>query len=63
MSYDLRPVNTVQEKNMILSHAAERDWFLFLEHDPRFAMCKVVSTEEGFSVSEFFDFKSEGSSQ
>jgi glyoxylase-like metal-dependent hydrolase (beta-lactamase superfamily II) len=51
MGYDLRPVVTVREKKEVLVKAAVHDWFLFLEHDPQYELCKVAFKEEGFAVS------------
>jgi glyoxylase-like metal-dependent hydrolase (beta-lactamase superfamily II) len=34
MSYDIRPLDTLEEKNWLLSEAAAHNWILFFEHDP-----------------------------
>ena len=34
MGYDLRPLETLEEKRAILQSAADEEWVLFLEHDP-----------------------------
>ena len=33
MGYDMRPVQTLDEKDRILNEAAEENWYFFLEHD------------------------------
>jgi glyoxylase-like metal-dependent hydrolase (beta-lactamase superfamily II) len=47
MGYDLRPVDTVREKQELLFRAAREGWQLFLEHDPRFERCGVELTDKG----------------
>jgi len=34
MGYDLRPLETLEEKRVVLQSAADEEWILFLEHDP-----------------------------
>jgi glyoxylase-like metal-dependent hydrolase (beta-lactamase superfamily II) len=47
MGYDLRPVDTVREKQALLSRAAREGWRLFLEHDPIYETCRVDVTDKG----------------
>ena len=46
MSYDLLPVLSMAEKDAILKQAADEDWILFFEPDPRVAACRI-RTENG----------------
>ncbi|HMQ48840.1 MAG TPA: MBL fold metallo-hydrolase [Saprospiraceae bacterium] len=47
MSYDIRPLLTLEEKERILTDAAENgDWLIF-EHDPKLACVGVVKDEKG----------------
>jgi glyoxylase-like metal-dependent hydrolase (beta-lactamase superfamily II) len=52
MGYDLKPIDSMREKEDILIRSAEHDWFLFLQHDPRYELCRVSADTEGFTVSE-----------
>ena len=52
MSYDLRPLTTLEEKKTILNHAADENWILYFEHDPNTAAAKVMRTEKGIVISE-----------
>jgi len=47
MSYDVRPLETLKEKNDLLSTAAERHWYLFLEHDKDHELATVRFDERG----------------
>lgn len=46
MSYDLRPLTTIAEKNRLLLEALENNYYLFYEHDPRFAISQVILNEK-----------------
>jgi len=50
MSYDLNPLQTVEEKNRLLGRAADEGWVLFLEHDPAVVTCRVRQTPKGFEA-------------
>lgn len=52
MSYDVRPLNTLVEKENMLKEANENKWLLFFEHDPGIELCRVQSTEKGIRSSE-----------
>ncbi|MBL7933597.1 MAG: MBL fold metallo-hydrolase [Bacteroidia bacterium] len=60
MGYDMRPLNTIQEKETILKKAVENNWTLFFEHDPMIECATLEMTEkgirkkEGFNLSEIF---------
>lgn len=47
MSYDMRPLQTLEEKEVILKQAVQEDIFLYLEHDPSVELCSVALTERG----------------
>jgi glyoxylase-like metal-dependent hydrolase (beta-lactamase superfamily II) len=47
MAYDMRPLLTMEEKDQILRMALEKDFYLFFEHDPIVAACKVSSDAKG----------------
>ena len=54
MGYDVRPLNTLKEKEYILKNAAENNWMLFFEHDPTIECCTVMQTEKGIRLKESF---------
>ena len=52
MGYDTRPLLTLEDKDLLLTLAADEQWLLFLEHDPTHASCTVHHTEKGIRVAE-----------
>ncbi|MCR5889904.1 MBL fold metallo-hydrolase [Hymenobacter sp. J193] len=54
MSYDMRPLQTLAEKEQVLRRAADENWVLLLEHDPTAACCTVQHTEKGVRLAETF---------
>ena len=55
MGYDVRPLNTLVEKEYILKQAVENNWVLFFEHDPIVECCTLQRTERGIRQNEVFD--------
>jgi glyoxylase-like metal-dependent hydrolase (beta-lactamase superfamily II) len=47
MGYDMRPLDTLNEKKKLLAEAATEDWLMFFEHDSRNEMCRLQQTEKG----------------
>lgn len=47
MGYDMRPLNAMSEKELVLKEAADNGYILFFEHDPTLAACTVMHTEKG----------------
>lgn len=47
MGYDVRPLETLKEKERILTKAAQEDWLLFFEHDSANEACSLELTEKG----------------
>ena len=47
MSYDIRPLDTLEEKEWLLSEAASKNWILFFEHDPVFEAATIKRNEQG----------------
>ncbi|MEE9186806.1 MAG: MBL fold metallo-hydrolase, partial [Bacteroidota bacterium] len=52
MSYDLRPVQTLEEKKRMIPRAWEENWIFFFEHDPAVEAVRIGRAEKGFSVKE-----------
>jgi len=47
MSYDTRPLITLEEKSEILNEVAKNGYRLFLEHDPQYQTCTLDLTDRG----------------
>ncbi|MBC6698690.1 MBL fold metallo-hydrolase [Hymenobacter sp. BT190] len=54
MGYDVRPLQTLTEKEQVLRRAADENWVLILEHDATHECCTVQHTEKGVRLSETF---------
>jgi len=52
MSYDMRPLVTLSEKEAVLRRAADENWVLVLEHDPVNEACTVQHTDKGVRLAE-----------
>ena len=52
MAYDIQPVVTVQEKEVLLPKFAEGNWILFLEHDPNNQACTIHQHEKHFKMKD-----------
>ncbi|HHC78286.1 MAG TPA: MBL fold metallo-hydrolase [Flavobacteriia bacterium] len=56
MGYDTRPLLTLDEKAQFLEVAADKGYFLFLEHDARHELCTVKHTEKGIRLKQTHTF-------
>jgi glyoxylase-like metal-dependent hydrolase (beta-lactamase superfamily II) len=54
MGYDTRPLLTLPEKAKFLNLAAEKNYYLFLEHDAYNEIITVEKTEKGVRLKEVF---------
>ena len=54
MAYDMRPLQTLKEKDEFLSRAVKENQVLFLEHDPHVECCTLQQTEKGVRLKEAF---------
>ena len=52
MGYDVRPLQTMTEKETLLKAALEDNHVLFSCHDPLFECCTVEQTEKGIRVKD-----------
>jgi len=52
MSYDMRPLVTLSEKEQVLRRAADENWVLLLEHDPAVEACTVQLTDRGVRLAD-----------
>lgn len=58
MGYDVRPLQTMEEKEQILPKAQQENWILFFEHDARVPACSLMETEKGIRMGEVVDIES-----
>ncbi len=54
MSYDVRPLITMQERQSYWQEIVASEYILFLEHDPVHACCTLQQTEKGIRLKEAF---------
>lgn len=54
--YDTRPLLTLKEKDLFMTSAVEKDFYLFFEHDAHHEICTLQSTEKGVRLKETFRF-------
>jgi len=54
MSYDVRPLTTMEERSAYWEEIVEKDYILFLEHDPIHECCTLQQTEKGIRLKETF---------
>jgi glyoxylase-like metal-dependent hydrolase (beta-lactamase superfamily II) len=52
MGYDMRPLNTLEEKERLFNEAVENNWMLFFEHDRVNECCTLQQTEKGIRPGE-----------
>lgn len=56
MGYDARPLLTLKEKEAFLKEAADKEFYLFLEHDAHNEIITVKHTEKGIRLKESYKF-------
>ncbi|GAH71962.1 unnamed protein product, partial [marine sediment metagenome] len=52
MGYDLRPLQTLAEKQQLLAQAAAEGWWLFFDHDPEVPGVKVKPGDKDYEIVE-----------
>jgi len=52
MAYDVQPVLTMKEKEILLPKMQDEEWILFLEHDPKIQACTVHQDGKHFKMNE-----------
>jgi glyoxylase-like metal-dependent hydrolase (beta-lactamase superfamily II) len=57
MSYDVRPLLTMNEKENLLKEAAEKKYIFFYEHDPKIECSTLHTSEKGIRVDQTFSLK------
>jgi len=54
MGYDTRPLLTLNEKQLFLNTAADKNYLLFMEHDAHHEICTVEHTEKGVRLKNTY---------
>lgn len=54
MSYDIRPLTTMQERQSYWKEIVDREYILFFEHDAVNECCNLQHTEKGIRVKDIF---------
>lgn len=54
MAYDMFPLKTLMEKKAFLTEATEKEYILYLEHDPINECCTLQQTEKGIRLKDTF---------
>ena len=54
MGYDTRPLLTMDEKTKFMNTAADKNYYLFLEHDAQNEIITVEKTEKGVRLRDIF---------
>jgi len=54
MGYDTRPLLSLDEKEKFLKLAADKNYYLFLEHDAHNEIITVKHTEKGVRLDNIF---------
>lgn len=54
MSYDVRPLQTMDERKAYWQEIVDKEYILFLEHDPEHECCTLQHTEKGIRLKETF---------
>ena len=52
MAYDVQPVVTMKEKEILLPKMQDEEWILFLEHDPTIQACTVHRDGKHYKMKE-----------
>ncbi len=60
MAFDIRPLDTMEEKPAFLQEAIDNQYFLFFEHDPEVACATVQQGKKGPETKEAFALKDMG---
>ena len=58
MSYDTRPLVTLDEKSAFLEDAVQKETLLFFEHDPYHELISIQQTEKGIRMKDHYSFDS-----
>lgn len=57
MSYDIEPLKTISEKNLLLNEALENDYILLFQHDVNVECCDLEMASKGIKARNRFRFE------
>ena len=60
MAYDMKPLETLKEKEILLNKAVQENWALFFEHDPQTECATLIQTERGIKQEHLMALKDLG---
>lgn len=52
MGYDMKPIQTLEEKEEFLNRAVDENWYLFLEHDAKYEIVTVQKKNGKFMLND-----------
>ncbi|MEO0091727.1 MAG: MBL fold metallo-hydrolase [candidate division WOR-3 bacterium] len=55
MSYDLFPIQTMEQKERLLNQALKENWVSFFEHDPQIAMAYLIQEENKIKIKTIIE--------
>ena len=55
MAYDMFPLQTLAEKKLFWNEAVDKNYALYLEHDPLYEGCTLQLTEKGIRLDQTFN--------
>jgi glyoxylase-like metal-dependent hydrolase (beta-lactamase superfamily II) len=55
MSYDLFPLQTMEQKERLLDRALKEDWVSFFEHDPKIAIATLIQEEKRIKIKSVIE--------
>ncbi len=55
MGYDIRPLQTMSEKEYLLKQVADNKWTIIFDHDPVHDAAHIHLTEKGYRVADLFN--------
>ena len=57
MGYDIRPLVTMKEKELLLNDAAKNGFLLFMQHDAHNEVVSLKNTEKGVCLDQSISLK------
>lgn len=55
MGYDVRPLQTMSEKELLLKQVVDNNWTVIFDHDPVHDAAHIHLTEKGYRVADLFN--------
>jgi glyoxylase-like metal-dependent hydrolase (beta-lactamase superfamily II) len=56
MGYDTRPLLSMEEKQVFMNEAVDKNYYLFFEHDAQNQLCTLKNTAKGVRLNEIHTF-------